>query len=99
MQKWNKSFQDYGYEFEDHYKQTYVDDQRPYDYYRPGYRYGYVTGQQERFRGRTWDEARDAVRSDWESSAEEDQPLWEDVEEAVRHAWQRVREALDAGEG
>ncbi|HXW04469.1 MAG TPA: hypothetical protein VD833_04495 [Vicinamibacterales bacterium] len=59
-----------------------------YDYYRPGYRYGYESA--HRYSGRTWEDAESDLRANWNTYEHRGQSTWEQMKEAVRDAWNRV---------
>jgi len=62
--------------------------QRDYDYFRPGYQYGYESAQ--RFRGRDWHEVENDLEAGWGKWEHRGKSAWQDVKEAVRDAWARV---------
>ena len=66
----------------------YVSADRGYDYYQPGYRYGYEAA--NRYRGRNWNDVEGDVRSGWDRFESRGQSTWENVKDAVRDAWNRV---------
>jgi hypothetical protein len=66
----------------------YVTSDRNFEYYRPGYRYGYEAA--DRHRGRAWNEVEPELRSGWNSYEGRGQSTWEHVKGAVRDAWDRV---------
>jgi hypothetical protein len=61
---------------------------RGYDYYRPGYQYGYESA--NRYRGREWNDVESDLRSGWDRFEHRGQSTWEHVKDAVRDAWNRV---------
>jgi hypothetical protein len=61
---------------------------RGFDYYRPGFRYGFESAQ--RFRGKQWNEVEPDLRSGWDRYEHRGQSTWENVKDAVRDAWNRV---------
>ena len=61
---------------------------RDYDYYRPGYRYGFESA--TKYRGRQWDEVETDLQRDWDRYEHRGQSTWEHVKSAVRDAWDRV---------
>jgi hypothetical protein len=67
----------------------YVTADRGYDYYRPGYEYGYEAA--NRYRGREWNDVESDLRSGWDRFEHRGQSTWEHMKEAVRDAWNRVR--------
>lgn len=61
---------------------------RGFDFYRPGYRYGYESA--NRYRGRNWNDVEGDLRSGWDRYEHRGQSTWESVKDAVRDAWDRV---------
>ena len=61
---------------------------RGYDYYEPGYRYGFESA--NRYRGRQWNEIESDLRSGWDRFEHRGQSAWENIKDAVRDAWDRV---------
>jgi hypothetical protein len=61
---------------------------RGFDYYRPGYRYGFESAGSHR--GRDWNDVEGDLRSGWDRYEHRGQSTWENVKDAVRDAWDRV---------
>ena len=59
-----------------------------YDFYRPGYRYGFESA--NRFRGKNWNEVESDLERDWNTYEHRGKSTWEQVKAAVRDAWDRV---------
>jgi hypothetical protein len=59
-----------------------------YDYYRPGYRYGYESA--SRYQNRSWDEIEPELSRGWSTYEHRGTSTWEQVKSAVRDAWDRV---------
>jgi hypothetical protein len=59
-----------------------------YEYYRPGYRYGYESA--NRFEGRTWSEVESDLQRGWDKFEHRGESTWEHMKHAVRDAWDRV---------
>jgi hypothetical protein len=66
-----------------------------YDYYRPGYRYGFESA--NRYRGREWDDVESDLERDWNRFEHRGQSTWQQVKSAVRDAWDRVTGKTTAG--
>lgn len=68
----------------------YASADRKYEHYQPGYRYGYESA--TRFRGRSWNDAENDLRTGWDRYEHRGSSgsTWEDVKHAVRDAWDRV---------
>ena len=61
---------------------------RGFDYYQPGYQYGYESA--TRYRGRDWNDVESDLRSGWDRYEHRGQSTWEQMKDAVRDAWHRV---------
>jgi hypothetical protein len=61
---------------------------REYDYYQPGYRYGYEAA--SRYEGRDWAEIENDLSRDWDAYEYRGTSTWEQIKDAVRDAWERV---------
>lgn len=59
-----------------------------FDYYRPGYRYGFESAQ--RYHGRSWDDVESDLSRGWNAFEHRGTSTWEQVKAAVRDAWDRV---------
>ena len=60
----------------------------PYDYYQPGYRYGFESA--NRYPGRRWEEVESDLERGWERFEHRSKSTWQQVKDAVRDAWDRV---------
>lgn len=67
---------------------SYAKVDRGYEYYQPGYRYGFESA--NRYRGRLWNEVESDLRSGWERYEHRAKSTWENIKDAVRDAWDRV---------
>src|SRR5688500_16079836 len=61
---------------------------KSYDYYQPGYRYGYEAA--NRYPGREWNEIESDLSRNWNSFEHRASSTWEQMKDAVRDAWDRV---------
>ena len=59
-----------------------------YEDYEPAYLYGHTLSSDERYRGRSWDEAEPEFQRDWE--ARYPGSSWERFKAAVRRGWERM---------
>jgi len=59
-----------------------------YDFYRPGYRYGYEAA--NRYQGKSWDEVESDLSRSWDTYEHRGQSTWEQMKASVRDAWDRV---------
>ena len=62
--------------------------QRDYDYYQPGYRYGYEAA--NRYRDRNWTDVENDLSRDWNTYEHRGTSTWEQMKDAVRDAWDRI---------
>jgi hypothetical protein len=73
----------------DNYKtRPYVESNRDYDYYRPGYRFGYDSA--GRYEGKNWNDVESDLEREWDGYEHRGQTTWQQVKSAVRDAWDRV---------
>ena len=61
---------------------------RQYDYYQPGYRYGYEAA--NRYQDRDWDDVESDLERDWNGYQHRGTSTWQQMKDAVRDAWDRV---------
>jgi hypothetical protein len=73
---------------ENYRTRPYATADRGFDYYEPGYRYG--TEAANRYRGRSWEDAENDLRSGWDSYEGRARSTWEEIKASVRDAWDRV---------
>ena len=66
----------------------YARSDRSYEFYQPGYRYGFESA--NRFRERQWNEVESDLRSGWDRFEYRGQSTWEHVKDAVKDAWDRI---------
>ena len=66
----------------------YAQSTRDYDYYRPGYRFGYDAA--SRYQDRQWDDVETELSRSWDSYEHRGTSTWEQIKGAVRDAWDRV---------
>jgi hypothetical protein len=61
---------------------------RDYEYYQPGYRYGYEAA--NRYQNRSWNDVEGNFSRDWAMYEDLGSLTWEQIKDAVRDAWDRV---------
>ncbi len=82
--------------FREHYQTRYGTSGRDYDWYGPGYRYGYDMAMTDRWdEYDTWEEVEVDARREWEKTENAAGRAWDDLKDAVRQGWAEVRDALD----
>jgi hypothetical protein len=59
-----------------------------YDYFQPGYRYGYEAA--DRYPDRSWADVESDLSRGWNSYEHRGSSTWEQVKDAVRDAWDRI---------
>jgi hypothetical protein len=65
---------------------------RGYDYYRPGYQYGWES--YGRYRGRKYDDVESDLERGWDKFRGESRLTWNEAKGATRDAWHRVERAI-----
>jgi len=73
----------------------YASSDRDYDYFQPGYRYGYDSAY--RYGDRDWNDVESDLASQWDRYEHRAKSTWEQVKGAVRDAWDRVTNQRHAG--
>lgn len=61
---------------------------RGFDYYLPGYRYGFESG--TKYHGKEWNDVEPELRRGWDKYEHRGESTWEHMKDAVRDAWHRV---------
>ena len=61
---------------------------RKYEFYQPGFRYGFDAA--NRFQDRSWDDVESDLRTRWNSYEHRGESTWDQIKDAVRDAWDRV---------
>jgi hypothetical protein len=61
---------------------------REYDFYQPGYRYGYESA--NRYHDRSWNDVEADLSRDWNNYEHRGNSTWEQMKAAVRDSWDRV---------
>src|SRR5689334_6489866 len=66
----------------------YASRERDYNFFQPGYRYGYESA--NRYEGRDWSDVEPELSRNWNSYQYRGNSTWEQMKDAVRDAWDRV---------
>lgn len=66
----------------------YVSQERDFDYYRPGYRYGFESARL--YRDRPWSEVEPHLRAGWDKYEYRGQTTWDELKDTVRDAWDHL---------
>jgi hypothetical protein len=73
----------------DNYRsRPYTDENREFEFYRPGYQYGYESA--DRLERRPWNEAEPELRRGWDRYEGRGESTWDEIKETVRDAWDRI---------
>ena len=75
---WRENFRD----------RPYVTADRDFDYYEPGYRFGYESA--NRYRGKRFDDIEPDLRNDFDRFEGRGKSTWQNMKDAVRDAFDRV---------
>jgi hypothetical protein len=82
------TLRDYDSEYRTHWRTNYANTEGTYEEYEPAYQYGASLAQDERYRGREWNDIERDARLDWETRNRGS--AWERFKAAVRHGWENV---------
>jgi uncharacterized protein (TIGR02271 family) len=74
--------------FRNHWTSNYASLGGAYEDYEPAYRYGSAMRASSSYQNRSWDDAENTLRRDWESRYP--QSAWEKFKAAIRHGWDRI---------
>lgn len=66
----------------------YTTTNRDFDYWRPGYQYGYESGM--KYQGKKWNDVENDLQTGWDRFQDRSQATWEQIKDAVRDGWNRV---------
>lgn len=80
---------------ENYPKRDYAEPGRGYDDYQPAYRYGWES--KPRYPDRTFDQAEEELRRDWDKSRGSSSLDWEHARKASQDAWKRIEEKTGFG--
>jgi hypothetical protein len=73
---------------ENYQNRPYADENRQFDDYKPGYKYGYESA--DRMGSKPWHEAEPELRRGWDEYEERNQSTWDEIKDSVKDAWDRV---------
>jgi hypothetical protein len=68
---------------------------REYEYYQPGYRYGYEAA--TRYQDRSWSDVESELSAGWNTYESRGTSTWDQIKDAARDAWDRVTGKRPAG--
>jgi len=75
--------------FRTHYQSNYANGGRTFEQYQPAYQYGYTLANDQRYRGRDWNDIEADARTSWTQSHKGS--AWEDFKDAVRYSWENAK--------
>ena len=79
---------DYRDDFRRDYEANYANSGESYETMRPAYEYGYTSANDARYRGRTWAETEEELRTDY--LRRNPNSSWDRMKGAVRYGWEKV---------
>lgn len=83
-----RGYEEYDADFMAHYQSMTGSGGQPYDYYRPGYQFGYDLAGDPAYHHDSWDVAEREARQRWEREA---RGSWEEFKQAIRYGWEKAR--------
>ena len=83
-----RSFETYDNDFLAHYHSLTGAGGRPYDYYKPGYKFGFDLANDRSHSHDSWTVAERDARQAWERDA---RGSWEEFKDAIRYGWEKAR--------
>ena len=81
--------------FQRHFQVYYASEDRSFEVFDEGYKFGYELANDPEMRTRYWDEIKETVEATWKTRQE---IPWEEVDEAVYYAWVQIKHFADCGE-
>ncbi|NTU80420.1 MAG: hypothetical protein HGA45_13755 [Chloroflexales bacterium] len=83
-----RGHEEYDADFLAHYQAMMGSGGQPYDYYKPGYQFGYDMATDTSYQHDTWPAAERDARQRWEHEA---RGSWEEFKQAIRYGWEKAR--------
>jgi hypothetical protein len=83
-----RSFENYDQDFVAHHRSMTGAGGQPYDYYKPGYQFGYDMANDRAYNHESWELAERDARQSWEREA---RGSWEEFKDAIRYGWEKAR--------
>lgn len=78
----------YDADFIEHYQALTGAGGQPYDYYKPGYQFGYDLANDKSYSHDSWEAAERDARPRWEREA---RGSWEEFKQTIRYGWEKAR--------
>lgn len=76
--------------YRNHWNSVYGAGGESYDAYQPAYSYGSTMAQNDKYRGRQWNDVENDLRTDWDTRYPAEQSTWDKMKSAVRAGWDRM---------
>jgi hypothetical protein len=76
----------------------YYKQDRGFDQYEPGYRYGWEAAGNPEYRDRSFDEIEPTLEKNWTQARGSSTTEWRDIREPARDSYSRIRENLRQGD-
>jgi hypothetical protein len=83
-----RAFETYDNDFLAHYGSMTGAGGQPYDYYKPGYKFGYDLAHDRSYSHESWTHAERDARQSWERDA---RGSWEEFKDTIRYGWEKAR--------
>lgn len=83
-----RGFESYDQDFVAHHRSMTGAGGQPYDYYKPGYQFGYDMANDRAYSHESWSAAERDARTSWEREA---RGSWEEFKDAIRYGWEKAR--------
>ena len=83
-----RSFELYDNDFLAHYKSLTGAGGQPYDYYKPGYQFGFDMANDRSHSHDSWERAEADARQGWQHDA---RGSWEEFKQSIRYGWEKAR--------
>jgi hypothetical protein len=83
-----RSFEHYDNDFLAHYRSMTGAGGQPYDYYKPGYQFGYDLANDQGFSHEGWESGERDARQRWERDA---RGSWDEFKDTIRYGWEKAR--------
>ena len=91
--QYDQGFEAFDQDYRTHYASALMESGKPYDFFLPGYQYGYALAADEHFRHLHWEELEPQAQRFWLSRHREG--TWDEIRDAVRYAWEDVRAEME----
>lgn len=83
-----RGYEVYDTDFINHYQSLTGAGGQPYDYYKPGYQFGYEMANDKSYSHDSWETAERDARPRWEQEA---RGSWEEFKQTIRYGWEKAR--------